>query len=772
MILISFFILLYLQLNVVNAITLNALGFSYLEESQFYTNVVRDFNTYAEKNNLNIKIDFNILTTANSTRSINDFISFLEAMHNRHSTKYDLIFYEFSELKNFNRYFLDLSKWLPEEHIKMFDSEILSKRCSMKNKLIGIPMTLSYTVLYYNKKLLEKYEKRVPKTWDELIDTSLEIKTKENKLGNTNLSEYNGLFSEKNAGSYFEVIYSFRNSTNSPYPDIKSKETFDAFKTVMKMKNKLSSGNEFNLLDVETVNKILQDSSIFLKFWVLAEPLASKIDANYGMAPLPGGNENISTASINGYNVGINKEVEIFDERREAAIKVIKYITSKEMQKQYFLNGDIVTAIPSLYDDDEICQKRNCELFKNIQSLLDIDHTYGFYDKYKYEEKYGKLAASYLFEKKDLSEVLNKIEDITKIYYISMDPDDNYIGLIIIIIVSIFSTLMLFSLIFTFMENFQPFFENLSIDSWIILISGLILILCSALTKLGKLSDKKCHLELLLNSIGISLYLIIILYELIINFPEDNKFFRWVRKHKYLFLLFFLSIDFGFNGLSIINPFSVQTKIVEDSHNYQICKMTTSLGKSMITSSIFEKIILFTFNSFLIFSEWNIKRTFYEIRFILLALYSNALLAFIYLFLNFVSINYYSQFIIQEGVLIFMSISSYIILYGYKLYSAFMKKQNVKLKFINSINKNFIDNSDCFNKSPQEDYITKTATIVEDNNTETEIENNEQINIEQLVENNPSSFFTKMLNYHYSRKSFNNVSESPHENNYLSSINE
>jgi len=117
---------------------MNALGFSYLEESQFYTDVVKDFNTYAEKNNLDIKIDFNILTNANSTRSITDFISFLEAMHNRHSTKYDLIFYEFSELKNFNRYFLNLRKWLPEEHIKMYDSEILSKRCTVNKKLIGL----------------------------------------------------------------------------------------------------------------------------------------------------------------------------------------------------------------------------------------------------------------------------------------------------------------------------------------------------------------------------------------------------------------------------------------------------------------------------------------------------------------------------------------------------------------------------------------------------------------------------------------------------------
>jgi len=58
-------------------------------------------------------------------------------------------------------------------------------------------MTLGYTVLYYNKKLLDRYGKRPPKTWDELIETSLEIKEREKKRGNINLSEYNGLFSGK-----------------------------------------------------------------------------------------------------------------------------------------------------------------------------------------------------------------------------------------------------------------------------------------------------------------------------------------------------------------------------------------------------------------------------------------------------------------------------------------------------------------------------------------------------------------------------------------------
>jgi len=109
-----------------------------LEDCQFYTSVIKDFNTYAEKNNLDINIKFNLLTLTNSTISSDDFKSVLDTMHNKHSTKYDIIFYEFSELKNFDHYFLDLNKWLTEEHKKMYDPDIISKKCTVNNKLIGL----------------------------------------------------------------------------------------------------------------------------------------------------------------------------------------------------------------------------------------------------------------------------------------------------------------------------------------------------------------------------------------------------------------------------------------------------------------------------------------------------------------------------------------------------------------------------------------------------------------------------------------------------------
>jgi len=51
---------------------------------------------------------------------------------------------------------------------------------------------VSYNILYSNIELLSKYNKPIPKTWDELINTCEYIMEKEKN--DTELICYNGLF--------------------------------------------------------------------------------------------------------------------------------------------------------------------------------------------------------------------------------------------------------------------------------------------------------------------------------------------------------------------------------------------------------------------------------------------------------------------------------------------------------------------------------------------------------------------------------------------------
>jgi len=245
----------------------------------------------------------------------------------------------------------------------------------------------------------------------------------------------------------------------------------------------------------------------------------------------------------------------------------------------------------------------------------------------------------------------------------------------------------------------------------------------------------------------------IVLYELIINFPVKNKICNWIKNHKYLLLLFFLFIDSAFNGLMVINPLSVNNKIIENGRNYQICEMTSYFGNAMFNSLKLDKFVIFIVISFLIFIEWNTEKIYYEVRFIFLALYSNCLLVFVALLFDYVHINYFMEFIIQECLVIFMSITNYIFLYGYRIFLAYLYKKNMRLN-------SMIIKSDFFKTQTKNEFYINNSSILGSNiNSYIESYNNNNINTEQMIVSSPPRFFTKMYN-HYLKESSDNLNRS------------
>jgi len=209
-------------------------------------------------------------------------------------------------------------------------------------------------------------------------------------------------------------------------------------------------------------------------------------------------------------------------------------------------------------------------------------------------------------------------------------------------------------------------------------------------------------------------------------------------------------MDFTFNGLSMINPFSVNNIIIENGCNYQICEMTSFLGKSMIVSLLVDKFIIFIVISFLIFIEWDIVKMYYEVRFIFLALYSNFLFVFIAIIFDFVHINYFLEFIIQETLVILMSITNYIFLYGYRIFLVYLYKKNMGLKFINNASK-----SDFFRTQTKHEYYNNKSSIIGYSNNSYNDSYNNNSSTEQMIVSSPPRFFTKMYN-HYLRESSDN----------------
>ncbi len=70
------------------------------------------------------------------------------------------------------------------------------------------PLFTGYDVLYSNINLLNEYDRPIPKTWDELIETSRYILREEKAKGNSDLVAFNGLFHSKTKYLYINYLIS------------------------------------------------------------------------------------------------------------------------------------------------------------------------------------------------------------------------------------------------------------------------------------------------------------------------------------------------------------------------------------------------------------------------------------------------------------------------------------------------------------------------------------------------------------------------------------
>ncbi|KAL6635675.1 hypothetical protein U3516DRAFT_529780, partial [Neocallimastix sp. 'constans'] len=224
-------------------IILNAIAQGNLHDLSIKTSIEK-FNEYSENNNLNIYINLNLITSLNSTANVDNFGFMIETLLRNKKNKYDLYYFDYTYTPILGSYLLDLNDRIPNNLLKIFNSNVLLNECSIEDKLVGLPGYYAYSLFYSNEILLNKYNKTIPKTWNELVNTSKYILEQEKKLNNTDLIAYNGLFNDDEEGicSLYEFIYSCRESVNSPFPDLRSETAIKSLELIKYIKNEIASG--------------------------------------------------------------------------------------------------------------------------------------------------------------------------------------------------------------------------------------------------------------------------------------------------------------------------------------------------------------------------------------------------------------------------------------------------------------------------------------------------------------------------------------------------
>ncbi|OUM63869.1 hypothetical protein PIROE2DRAFT_9539 [Piromyces sp. E2] len=422
--------------------------------------------------------------------------------------------------------------------------------------------------------------------------------------------------------------------------------------------------------------------------------------------------------------------------------EIINALELLKKMKNEISSGDLVSGIPSLYEDEQVCSTVNCEAYRNVQPIRKVN-TYP-YDEEEYYYKYTNYIYDYLYRNKSISEVLDHLDDLSKINHISMDVRESFLGIGISILLVIIILLMMSSLLFLVVKKCKIQFVFLSNDFWILLIIGLTLILSIGFSLLGRINPFKCLLCPSLLGFGYSFFLIPILHKLITGFPEHNKISFWIEHHKYLFLLFFIVMDTCFVTSLALTGYDIGVVLHKGSENYEKCHIKNWYGSLILYLFMGYKLGIFLVLLLLLYIEWNIDIFHNDIRCFTTTIYIDGLSIILLTILKHISINNYTVNILIEEIIITVAvISNYMLLFGYRTILSFTQpKEEVKL-YINTVN----DLGDYSNKA----YYSSNISSQFDNNNNTSSNSKTEYSTSNKT---GSTLLLKIKEYH-NRKNIN-----------------
>jgi len=413
-----------------------------------------------------------------------------------------------------------------------------------------------------------------------------------------------------------------------------------------------------------SIQKLITGKAIFLKLFYMGHL------PNYITTAIPGKKIGVSGCIVSSSIISISQYVE--ESHKKAAVEFLRFFSSEEIHKKYLIKNNLLSPLNSLYDDEEVCTWIDCDVLKNAQPYSGTTYNLTEYTAEYYFGRLRQYAYDYIYGNETVSNVIKKIDDMRKIYYLSLKTDDSPIGLFLFIFVSIILVTMIIFTIILYIKNYNIYYNNTFFPNkvWIISLFGSMIILSSTFTFYEKLNSFKCFLQLIVFTNGFFINIIPMFFQLIEFFPLTNIISKWFQKsiHKFLFLSFIIIAVLILIGLSFFKPYTIQTISVYEGENYQICTLKKLWGIIIIKFIYFIQMILLILSLVLIFLEWNIKEYKNYLKILSSALSIDVLLLIIYEVFNYVSFgSYKSDTVVIFLIIFFLSVSNFIFIYLIKI---------------------------------------------------------------------------------------------------------
>ncbi|ORX82035.1 periplasmic binding protein-like II [Anaeromyces robustus] len=680
------FLLLLLTLISIGRATVEITIYGFFYVLLGYEHFADEINEYFKQNGIDVVLKTAFETQDDTSGDPKHIANAIESYLQKKDKGYDLFITDTVYTGRFAKHFEDLEKYVKKDIVADYKEGTATSTCIVDDRLVALPLYVDYGGLYANTDLLNKYQRPIPETWDELIETENIIYNGESKI-DPNFHRYLAHFPEYENGlvTLLEFLHSFRDGDRDHFPEYTSKNAALALEKMREVKEKASTNDDFGANEPMMNCALTCGNYAFLRFWYVGEApfeipgmkeqcnCPNAVAYNRTFNHLPGKKPGISASCVGGNNISMNRYIS--EERKRAAVEVINYLTSYDKQKKEIIQNDKRSAIHRTYSDTEICEKINCPKFSTMQGIVRPSSSAVNYEEYS--DKFRDLARKYIYRETDQTaeEILVEIDDIRKIHYVELTS----LVSIIMLSLAVITILLIFSAyIYISIKRFRKQFVFLSFNYWCMFIFGLFIVVCYCFTGVHRLSSYNCLIRPFLLSFGFTLIYVPIFLKLISIFPSKNGISKFVKDHFSLSFICFLIIDVVLNIVwFLLDPLIVNKFMVTSGKNFQYCSTSKSIGPVIKYVFFGYKLLILLIMCILVFAEWNLAAFKPDIRSVTTTIYTNILLIAIFIIVERINIdNRYMYYALRSGIVLIFCLSTLAIIIGSKFYQLSLRKDN------------------------------------------------------------------------------------------------
>jgi multiple sugar transport system substrate-binding protein len=251
----------------------------------------------------------------------------------------------------------DLTQDFPAKELSVFSPADV-RGGKFQDKLYRIPTRSDAGVLYYRKDLLQKYGFAPPKTLEEMTQIAKALQAKKAvRWGYL----WQGQQYEGAAAMFVEILQGFGGFWVNPANLEVGLDRPEAIQAVKFLKGTIDQGISppgVTTYIEEDTRRLFQAGDVaFLRSWPYVWPLAnegqSPVKGKLGIMPMIGAAGKQGGSCLGGWGLGIAQTSRYPKE----ALKVLRFLSNLEAQKQFILEGGYVPSVRSLFSNPEVLAK-------------------------------------------------------------------------------------------------------------------------------------------------------------------------------------------------------------------------------------------------------------------------------------------------------------------------------------------------------------------------------------------------------------------------------